>query len=461
MGVLPPPSRVGGEPIRLEIVSLAAGGRGVAREGGAVWFVPRTVPGDIALATARKRRKTFVEGELVDLLRPSPQRREPPCEIQAACGGCPWMVLDEETQRKWKRRTLLDALERIGRLRDAPVAPMVAPGTPTGYRNKVEFGLGLDESGRPVLGLHSGGEAGHLVDVARCPVQHEAANAVLATARRVLLGPPPDPADLGGPGEGFRLVVRRSWATGRILVILRESSRPFPRSAALVSAIAAGHREVCGIVRLRARPRRRGRARVERLFGETLLEERLAGQTFRLPAATFLQVNSAAAAELVRLVVEAAGSASGARVLDLYGGVGVYGLALLARGAARVAVCDADGAAAACGRAAAREARRERIRYHHADAGRFLRERQGRGEPFDLVVANPPRTGLGPGVAAAILARRPARIVLVSCDPATLARDLRALVRGGCALERVVPVDMFPQTAHVEAVASLSGPGIR
>jgi len=447
--------------VRLEIEALAAGGRGVGRKGGTVWFVSRTVPGDVVLAAARRTRKSYVEGEVVELLLPSPLRREAPCEYQTRCGGCPWMVLDEGEQGKWKQRSVLDALQRIGRVAEPPLAQILAPGSPTGYRNRVEFSLGADRSGELVLGLHSGTAPGCLVDIRSCTVQHASANEVLATVRRVLLRPPRVPVGSRRPGEGFRVVLRRSWSTGRILVVLREPAGRFPRSAELARELVASHPEVCGVVRLQARAGRRGGTRALALAGQTRLEEAVAGHAFRLPAATFVQVNNAAAAELVRLVVEGAGPPDGARVLDLYGGVGVHGLALLARGAAAVAVCDADAGAIACGRAAAREGGSGRIRYHHADVGAFLRRRPPRPDGCDLVIANPPRTGLGPGVAEAILDRRPARIVLVSCDPATLARDLRALIRGGASLERVVPVDMFPQTAHVEAVASLSVPRAR
>lgn len=366
------------------------------------------------------------------------------------------MVLGEEDQAAWKRRTLLDALERVGRLEDPPVEPLLAPGSPTGYRNRVEFALGPDRSGRPAVGLHSAAQPGRLVDLERCILQHEAANEVLRTARRVLLDPPPASGEYGDEPDLFRLVLRRSWSTGRIVVVLRESDRPFPRSAALVREITASHPEVSGVVRLRGRPRRRGGALATTLFGVPWIEERLGGHWFRLPPSTFLQVNGLAAAELVRLVIEAAGPSEGDRVLDLYGGVGVYGLALLARGAGAVEVCDADGEAVACGRAAARQAGRRPIRFHRADAATFLEELAGRPGRFDLLVANPPRTGLGAGVAERILVLRPARIVMVSCDPATLARDLRVLVGAGYGLQRVTPLDMFPQTAHVEAVAALS-----
>jgi 23S rRNA (uracil1939-C5)-methyltransferase len=441
---------------KLEIEALAAGGRGVGRAAGTVWFVPGAVPGDLVLAEPQRRRKRFVEGKILRLLRPSAARREPPCEFQGRCGGCPWMVLGEGDQATWKRRTLLDALERVGRLCEPPVEPLIAPGGPTGYRNKVEFGLGQDRSGRPAVGLHSAVQPGRLVDLDCCLLQHEAANEVLRTARRVLLDPPPAPGERGDGPDRFRLVLRRSWSSGRIVVVLRESARPFPRSEALVRAITASHTEVSGVVRVRARPGRRGGALSTTLFGVPWLEERLGKHEFRLPPSTFLQVNGVAAAELVRLVIEAGRPHAGDRVLDLYGGVGVYGLALLAQGAGAVEVCDADGAAVACGRAAARKAGRRGIRFHQADAGTFLAGLPRGQGGFDLLVANPPRTGLGPGVAKRILDLRPARIVMVSCDPATLARDLRDLVGGGYGLQRVTPLDMFPQTAHVEAVATLS-----
>jgi len=366
------------------------------------------------------------------------------------------MVLGEALQGEWKGRIVRDALERIGRLERPPLMPLLTPGAPTGYRNKVEFGLGPDRSGRAVVGLHSAADPSRLVDVDRCLLQHDAANDVLETARRVLLDPPGAAPERDG--DRFRLVLRRSWSTGRILVALREEERPFPCQDGLVREITARHPDVSGIVRLRALPGKRGGTRAATLHGEPWIEERFVGRRFLLPPSTFLQVNSVAASELVRLVSEAARPEGGERVLDLYGGVGVYGLALLQRGAANVEVCDADGEAIACGRKSAGEAGERRIRFRRADVGSHLGRIGGRRPGFDVVVANPPRTGLGPGVAERIAGLRPARIVMVSCDPATLARDLRVLIGAGCGLERVTPLDMFPQTAHVEAVAALTGP---
>ena len=157
------------------------------------------------------------------------------------------------------------------------------------------------------------------------------------------------------------------------------------------------------------------------------------------------------------MVEEGAGGLDGKRVLDLYGGLGVHAFTLLRAGAARATVCDADADAIGCGREAARRSGERRVAFHHDDAARFLR---GKRESLnvDVVVANPPRTGMGQGVNHEILRMGPHRLVIVSCDPATLARDLRVFADGGYRVERVTPVDLFPQTAHIEAVAVLSRP---
>jgi 23S rRNA (uracil1939-C5)-methyltransferase len=172
---------------------------------------------------------------------------------------------------------------------------------------------------------------------------------------------------------------------------------------------------------------------------------------FEVPAGSFVQVNPGAAEVLLDQVRAACGPVAGRRVLELYGGMGVFGLAL-AREGARVTVCEADPQAIDAGRRAAWAAGL-RASFVQGDVARELV--RARGRPWDLVLADPPRTGLAPGVAGAIAVLAPARIVLVSCDPATLARDLASLHGNGYAVERVVPVDLFPQTPHVETVTTL------
>lgn len=441
--------------VRLEVDSLATGGRGVARGAdGVVWFLPGAVPGDVVEAVSRRKKRRFVAGRVLRRLVESPSRRRPPCEYQAHCGGCPWMVLEEDEQRRWKERLLRDALVRVGGIEQPDVKPLLAAPPDLGYRNRVELALEPGDGGSWLLGMRRPGEGRGVVDIARCLLQHDAANEVLGTIRE-FLSLIPAPEDPLGPGDELRVILRRSSTTGDLLVVLREARVRFPAARDLAAALDELHPEVRGVVRVRGLADRRGGARAKVLAGRGWIEERIGERTFRLPASTFVQVNSAGAGLLVNLVAEAAVDLEGGRVLDLYGGVGAYAFALLQRGAARVDVCDADGDAVDCGRESARESGERRVEFHRDDVTSFLRSR-AEGERPALIVANPPRTGLGQGVATEILRLAPKRLVVVSCDPATLARDLRALGEGGYGLQQVTPVDLFPQTAHVEAVAVLS-----
>ncbi len=432
----------------LVIEGLAAGGAGVARRDGCVWMVVGGLPGDTVVPRDARAHRRFVEARVGDVVRPSPERRPSPCPLQSRCGGCPWMPLDEGAQRRWKRRIVEDALVRIGGLRGVSVAETVPSPADLGYRNKVEFAVGRDAAGRRVVGLHAADPAQGLIDVARCLLQDEGAGTVLLAARAALLdeGGARNPA-LGDGDEPARLVVRRSTGGGT-LVALRGPDVPWEGAARFARRVQDAHASVRGVVRLLAPRGRRGGARTETIVGSPWVVDRLAGTTFRLPAATFFQVNPGAAERLATIVLSACEGPANA--LELYGGVGAFGLALARRGAA-VTIVDADPAAVACGRDAAAAAGLA-ARYETADVRAFL-ERPHGGPDADLVLADPPRTGFGRGVAAALARLSPPRIVVVSCDPATLARDLRALAAAGYRIRAVTPVDLFPQTAHVEVVA--------
>ena len=192
------------------------------------------------------------------------------------------------------------------------------------------------------------------------------------------------------------------------------------------------------------------------LAGRDWIEERIAGTRLRLPVASFLQVSTAGAQELVRLVSELAGDVGSAKIVELYGGSGLFSMELIRRGALSAIVCEADPGAIAAGREAVSEAGLGGIEFVRDDVRSFVAERETRGD-VDLVVANPPRTGLGKGVAQLLRSWACARVILVSCDPPTLARDLKGLAAAGAyRVERIVPVDLFPQTAHVETAVLLT-----
>jgi len=442
-----------GESRDLDIEALTIGGRGLARPPGKVWFVAGGLPGDRVHVSAEREHDRYVEGRLVRVVSPSPARRQSPCPIQPKCGGCPWMPLAEESQRKWKGRLVVETLSRIGGVDPALVEEVRAGDRGLAYRNRVELSIGRDRGGRPAVGFHAAG-SGEIVDVDRCLLQTDAANRVLAGAREFLL-------DRGRewvadePAGTFRLALRSS-SSGELLVGLWETSTPFPEAEAFAAWIEKRNPEVKGVVRIKTRAGGRGGARITPLSGRAWMEECFGRIRFRVPAGCFTQVNSDWSARLPALVAECAGDVARADVVDLYGGIGVHGLALAAAGARRVTICEADSSAVRCGRDAVRRAGVGGVRYVHAHVGEFVERRWPSDRAPRVVVANPPRAGMGKKVARALAGRSCERIVVVSCDPPTLARDLRVLLDHGFHLRRVVPVDLFPQTPHVETVALLS-----
>jgi 23S rRNA (uracil1939-C5)-methyltransferase len=366
------------------------------------------------------------------------------------------MTLDEVTQRQWKRRLVRDALERIGGFTSPPVEPVRVVSSGMGYRNKVEFSLESDPAGRTLVGLHRRDASRGVVDVEACAVQHEQADEVLATARRFLREVPGMRWEKG-EGAGPRLVIRRSRATGDILVVLREGDRPFPQARRLARCLADAHPRIGGVVRVKGPAGGGEAASVKRLVGRSWLEERVGGIELRLPATAFFQINGEGAWRLVELVAECAGDVRAASVLDLYGGVGLYSLELIRRGASHAVVCDTDRDAITCGREASRRAGESRIEHRQTEVGRYLAGLSPGETVPNLIVANPPRRGLGASVRRALAALPVPRMVIVSCDPPTLGRDLRYLHGHGYCIERIVPVDLFPQTPHVETVVALRG----
>jgi 23S rRNA (uracil1939-C5)-methyltransferase len=440
--------------VRVRIDSWAAGGRGLGRVDGRVWMVVGAAPGDDVVARIVKDHGRFVEAVVDRLERPSDARRPAPCPIQGECGGCPLMVVDEASQREAKRQFVIDALRRIGRLPETvPVGEIVAAPTALRYRNKIELTFGRDGASRRVIGYHRAGRGDALVDVNDCLVADESLRPLLDAARAFFLDGPgaSDPA-IEDSIEPLRLVLRASASKDERLVAFRGLPGPFPSIAEFARAAAVADPGLEGVVRLLAPRARRGGAVVETVAGRNWIAEELHGISYRVPAATFLQVHPSAAQRLGEHVLEGAGAPR--HVVELYGGVGALGLALARRGA-RATIVDADPEAISCGSEAALSLRLAEAAFERADVLEFLGRRTDGGTP-DLVIADPPRTGLGRGVAQRLAATRASRIVMVSCDPATLARDLAALVASGYRIEQITPFDLFPQTAHVEAVAWLS-----
>ena len=427
------PPVVSGTRLEVRIDAIGSDGAGVGRApGGQVVFVPRTAPGDLAVVEVVRARPRWLRARLLDVRNRAKGRRDAPCPYFDRCGGCALQHLSYPDQLAAKGRMVTDALARIGGQRSLPPLTMhPAPGG-TRYRNRITLGLVRLPGGRVLAGFRRLERPGEIVDVdGRCllpeppiAVAWDALRSAWGTGARKL------PA-----GRTLRLTLRGS-AGGRVMLVIeggRGSGDP-------------GHlrRHVPGLVSIWQRPRgRNGAPRL--LAGEAALRDRWHGEDLDIGPGVFLQANREGAAALQAEVVRLAGRVEGKRILDAYSGYGGLGRRL-ARAGAQVVAIDEDPGAARMART--------------MPEGRFVHlvgtveERLQEALPTDIVILNPPRIGVRDGVMEALGEAEPARIIYASCDPATLARDIRRLGRG-YHIVRLHGFDLFPQTSAVETVAVL------
>jgi 23S rRNA (uracil1939-C5)-methyltransferase len=431
-----PPRR--GEELTLEIESLAHGGRGVARADGYVVFVAGGLPGDRVLARIEKRKRAFAEARAIDLLDPSADRLPDRCHHGGEpCPGAPWQGLPYERQVAEKAGQVEDALRRIGGLDGFGLEPIEPAVEQWRYRNKLEYSFGSSE-GRLVLGFHPRGRWAEVVDVDDCLLASPANNAARNEVRDWARGediPPHDPRS--DRGALRNLVVREGVRTGQVQTRLVTAPAQIAKPPVDLHTVLTGPA-----------------TSATGALGSELLAEELAGLRFSISPTAFFQTNTLMAERLCAIAGDYAGLAGRERVFDLYCGIGTIGLTL-ARQAGEVwglesvpeAVGDAERNAADNGIGNAR--------FVAADARlgvRPLLEEAGRP---DVAIVDPPRAGLSKKVVRRVIECGARRIVYVSCNPTTLAPNAAQLAEAGYRLRRVKPIDMFPQTPHVECVALL------
>lgn len=427
------------EDLTLRIDTLAYGGEAVARaEDGRAVFVTGGCPGDVVRARVLADKGRFLRAEVAEVLEPSPDRVAAPCPYFGRCGGCRWQHVAYRVQREAKRAAVADALRRLGHL-ETEVAETVPSGRPYHYRNRIELHPTLAE-GRFKLGYVAADGSG-VLPVDLCLLQPKAllkAPKALAGALAYLS----KGTDLGVVRVGLKAAVNRR----DVEVVLWTVPGPFPRGT--VAKVLKDALASASVSRVLTRDvAARDVAGVEALAGKGRWRERLGGRTYGVSAPSFFQVNTGAAERLAELVMEAAEVDGSDRVLDLYAGVGTFTLPL-AEVAGQVVAVESQGYAVRDLRRNLEDAMLD-ADVAPGDAAHVLPELG----TFDVAVVDPPRAGLRPDALEALLGTRPRRVVYVSCDPATLARDARALSDAGFTLTGVTPVDLFPQTYHVETVA--------
>jgi 23S rRNA (uracil1939-C5)-methyltransferase len=433
-----------GQRFVVTIERLVFQGNGLGRlPDGRVVFVPYTAPGDQAEVEVREARSDFVRADLIRVLTPSPARATPPCRYYGNCGGCQWQHLEYASQLQWKREILQELLARIGGLDGAPVSAPVAPAGPWEYRARAQFKVFA--GARLSLGFHQRGTT-RVVDIDRCPLLDPRLNAVL----RVLRNMKEPPLHKLFP-RLKEVWVAVGTGTGETVVSLFARVRERAAIRLLFSRIRAEVPALQGVVLLDGDPGQHPRF-VDR-HGHGAITEEVGDHRFRVDATAFFQVSGLAAGALTSQVLEAARLTGTERVLDLYCGVGTFTVPL-ARRARQVVGIETN--AAAAGDAV------HNLRSNGCATARVI---QGQAEqvlptlakdgPWELVVADPPRQGCSRRVLDAIAGMDVHRVIYVSCDPSTLARDLGLLVRAGFRCVTLQPIDLFPQTFHLETVALL------
>ncbi len=442
-----------GEILELEITDLSTTGDGLGRWQERVIFVPDTVPGDEIRVRLNHVKPRYGYGQLLEVISPGPGRVRPACIVADKCGGCQWQVVDYPLQAQAKQEQVQAALERIGKFSGVPLDPIIPAPTPLGYRNKVSYPLAFNK-GRVQAGYYRKGSH-HIVNLNQCPVQDPRLNPLLAGVKLDLQ----DQAwsiynELNHTGALRHLGLRIGRRTGEILLTLVTASddlTELPEQAAVWLATYPGLVGVCLNHNLKPGNQIFG-DETEVIAGRDYIREQLAGLEFQINSTSFFQVNTEQTETLVTLIQAELALTGAETILDAYCGVGTLSLPLSSQ-AQRILGIEINPAAVIQAHANAQLNRITNAEFIQADMGdwQFLGE-----HPPDIVLLDPPRKGCDPTTLNHLKTLAPERIVYVSCNPATLARDLNDLCHAGFYnLTRVQPLDFFPQTAHVETVAFL------
>ncbi|WP_413325623.1 23S rRNA (uracil(1939)-C(5))-methyltransferase RlmD [Synechococcus sp. MIT S9503] len=431
-------------------------GRGLARWNGWVITVPQLLPGEEAKVKVQQRQRKMWLARRVATISSSPDARRPPCILASDCGGCSLQHLSVDAQNSWKQQRLANTLSRIGQL-DPDVNALVSPDRESlGYRNRALIPIRRD--GRKVrLGYYKRGSH-RIVNLNHCPVLDPRLDALIEPIKRDLEATSwPMDSDLQGePGLrhlGLRIGVR----TGEILITLISATESLQAVDVLSAAWMRRWPQLKGVT-INLQPKRSNAVFGDRticLQGQDAIEERFCGLSLELGTTTFFQVNTPRAERVVEQIRDwITRSEPSQRLIDAYCGIGTIALPLAAAGH-RVTGLEISSASV---RHAERNAARNRLkhtRFMSGDVARHLRELLPN---HDALVVDPPRKGLDPAVLAMVLDYPPRRLVYLSCDPATLARDLRQLAgdSGPYTIEQVQPMDFFPQTSHLECLVLMS-----
>lgn len=442
--------------ITIKIEDMSSEGLGVGRCDGMAFFVKDTVIGDVAEAKIMKLKKTYGYARLVRLLVPSADRVEPLCPVSRQCGGCQIQAMSYEAQLRFKEEKVRNNLIRIGKFENPPMEPILRMERPYRYRNKAQFPVGTDRDGRLIAGFYAG-RTHSIIECADCllgaEVNQRILSIVLAHMKTYKI---PPYQEQNASGLVRHVMTRVGFATGQIMVCIVINGDSLPKSEELVGNLLQlpGMTSITLNINKEATNVILGR-QIKLLWGQTYIEDAIGDIRFRISPLSFYQVNPLQTEKLYAKALEYAALTGTETVWDLYCGIGTISL-FLAKRAKKV--CGVEIVPDAI-----RDARENAALNHITNAEFFVGKAEEvlpekyktEGITADVIVVDPPRKGCEESVLATMLRMAPKRIVYVSCDSATLARDLRYLCDNGYELTKCCPADMFGNSVHVETIVKL------
>ena len=443
--------------VTLEIVDCGTDGEGIGKADGFTVFVKDAVIGDTIMAKIMKAKKNYGYGRLMEILKPSPYRVEPVCLSARQCGGCQLQAVSYEEQKVFKEKKLRGHLERIGGFTELPMEPLIGMDEPYHYRNKAQFPVGRNKEGRIVTGFYAG-RTHAIIENRDCalgiPQNKDVLDRVIAHMEKYNIAPYDEAT---GKGLVRHIFVRYGFFTGELMVCLIINGQDLPHQRELVEKLC----EIPGMTSISLNMNKKRSNvilgdKVKTIWGEDYITDKIGDISYEISPLSFFQVNPKQTWKLYSKALEYADLHGEETVWDLYCGIGTISL-FLAQNAKFVRGVEIVPAAIEDAKRNAQINHIENVEFFVGKAEEVLpREYEKNGVYADVIVVDPPRKGCDEMLLKTILKMQPKRVVYVSCDSATLARDLRFLCDNGYELKKVCGVDQFPQTVHVETVVLLS-----
>jgi len=445
-----------GELLTLRIEKLAYGGKGLGRVDNFVIFVNRALPGQLIRIQLAKKKTNYAEGEVVEILERSPLEVPPLCSSFGRCGGCLWQNLSYEAQLSYKEEQVKESFLHLAKIQNFEILPILPSPKTISYRNKAEFTFGRTEEGNLSLGFHTLGRYDKVEDVSQCCLIGQTGNEILRAIKEYFSAKGTEPYHHRSH-RGFlrHLVLREGKRTGEVMVNLVTKNGSLDKEE-LVGMLKEVAKESLASVLWTINDSLGDAVKWDyfnSIFGNEFITERLLDLDFKISPFSFFQPNTEAAEVLCERIMDFANLQGDEKILDLYSGIGTMGL-VLSRKAKKVYGVEMLYHSVEDAKENARINGIKNVEFYQADVADFLKGILDR-EYFPLILLDPPRSGMTKEALRRTLAMGARKIIYVSCNPSTMARDIRYFVEGGYKLKRVQPIDLFPHTPHIEVIAEV------